>query len=228
MAIQPLTILPAGAGSGKTHTIQKRLAEWVVKGEVAPDRILAVTFTEAAASELKGRVRSELVKRGRIEDALKLEQSYISTIHGFGLRVLTEFAFDNGISPAPRLLDDDEQKLLVRKALSATDKADSVSRNLGKFGYKYDQVNKESPETVFRKAILGIIDKLRSLGPRGRDPGLLRLAGKKLVDGYGPTEPADVLEKALLKSVRALLEKHPSSLESEFMDKKNSTRITPT
>ena len=51
MSLPPLTILPAGAGSGKTHAIQEKLADWVIKGEVAPDRILAVTFTEAAAGD---------------------------------------------------------------------------------------------------------------------------------------------------------------------------------
>ena len=223
MSLPPLTILPAGAGSGKTHAIQERLADWVIKGEVAPDRILAVTFTEAAASELKGRIRSELVKRGRIEDALKLEQSYISTIHGFGLRVLTEFAFDRGVSPAPRLLDDDERKLLVRKALSATEKADFISRDLDKFGYRYDHAGGESPEDVFRATILGVIDKLRSLGPRGNDIGLIGLAGERLERGYGPTEPADALEGALLTAVRALLEKHPASLETMFAGKKTVT-----
>ena len=48
-----LTIIPAGAGSGKTYTIQQQLGEWVVAGLIAPERIVAVTFTEAAAAELR-------------------------------------------------------------------------------------------------------------------------------------------------------------------------------
>ena len=42
-----LSIVPAGAGAGKTYHIQKTLADWVQDGNVAPGRILAVTFTEA-------------------------------------------------------------------------------------------------------------------------------------------------------------------------------------
>ena len=69
--LPPLTIIPAGAGSGKTYTIQQQLGEWVVKGLVAPERIVAVTFTEAAAAELRERIRAKLLSLGRLEDAFK-------------------------------------------------------------------------------------------------------------------------------------------------------------
>ena len=80
----PLTIIPAGAGSGKTYTIQQQLGEWVVQDLIAPERIVAVTFTDAAAAELRERIRAKLLSLGRLEDALKLDQAFISTIHGFG------------------------------------------------------------------------------------------------------------------------------------------------
>ena len=88
MTLPPLTIVPAGAGSGKTHQIQHQLGKWIVQGKIAPERIVAVTFTEAAATELRERIRANLLGLGRLEDALKLDQAYISTIHGFGLRLL--------------------------------------------------------------------------------------------------------------------------------------------
>ena len=58
MSIPLLSVVPAGAGSGKTHHIQECLADWIESGEVAPERIVAVTFTEAAAAELRERVRA--------------------------------------------------------------------------------------------------------------------------------------------------------------------------
>ena len=132
MSVPHLSVISAGAGSGKTHHIQTTLAKWIRDGAVAPDRIVAVTFTEAAASEMRGRIRTQLVQDGLLEEALRLDQSYISTIHGFGLRLSTEFAFDAGTSPHPRLLKDDEESASIRLALADTPHADPILRNLKK------------------------------------------------------------------------------------------------
>lgn len=98
-----LTLVPAGAGAGKTHRIKETLADWVVGEEIAASRILAVTFTEAAASEMRDRIRGALMARGRIGDALEIDRAYIGTIHALGQRLLTEHAFAGGRSPESRL-----------------------------------------------------------------------------------------------------------------------------
>jgi len=216
MKLPQLTVIPAGAGSGKTHRIQTQLADWVISGLVAPERILAVTFTDAAASELKERIRFELVKRDRIEDALKLEESYISTIHGFGLRILTEFAFEGGKSPSPRHLNDDEQRFLIRRTLAKTGKADAVATNLGKFGYRFDHGKKTSAEDVFLGKLLSLIDRLRSLGRKGEDPALITGAVDTLRRIYGATGNADALNRSLHEAVRRLLKRFPEDLSAEF------------
>ena len=164
MTLPSLTVIPAGAGSGKTYTIQQQLGDWVRDGLVAPERIVAVTFTEVAAAELRERISAKLLAMGRAEDALRLDQAYISTIHGFGLRVLTEFAFEAGSSPQPRLLNEDEKNALIRLALSRTDKADEIMSNLAAYGYTYDFVTKKSSEVSFRDDLLHIVEFLRSLG----------------------------------------------------------------
>ncbi|MCZ4088740.1 UvrD-helicase domain-containing protein [Sinorhizobium psoraleae] len=101
-----LTLVPAGAGSGKTYRIETTLAELVVAGEISADRILAVTFTEAAASDLRTRIRGALLDRGRIDEALAIDRAYVGTIHALGLRLLTEHSFAAGRSPTSRLLSD--------------------------------------------------------------------------------------------------------------------------
>mgnify|MGYP001139039097 CR=1 FL=1 len=169
MSLPRLTIIPAGAGSGKTHTIQERLGRWVVENEVAPDRIVAVTFTEAAAAELRERIGAELLRLDRVEDALRLDQAYISTIHGFGLRVLTEFAFEACTSPQPRLLNEDEQNALIRLAVARTEKADEIMSNLAAYGYVYDFGSKKSAEDLFRDDLLRVVELLRSVGWLSRD-----------------------------------------------------------
>ena len=136
----------------------------LLQGLIAPERIVAVTFTEAAAAELRERIRAKLLSLGRLEDALKLDQAYISTIHGFGLRLLTEFAFDAGLSPRPRLLNEDEENTLIRLALARTEKADVITSNLAKFGYSYDFNSQKSAEELFRDDLLRIVMLLRSAG----------------------------------------------------------------
>jgi ATP-dependent helicase/nuclease subunit A len=216
MTIPGLTIVPAGAGSGKTYRIQTQLAEWVVKGRVAPDRIVAVTFTDAAATQLKERIRYELVKRDRIEDALKLEESYISTIHSFALRILTEFAFEGGISPSPRLLNDDEQGFLIRRTLARTDKAEPIAVNLRKFGYRWDPATNTGPEDIFLQTLLALIDRLRSLGDTGEDPRLIASAVVLLRAVYGKTGDAGTLNEALGNAVGRLLKRFPRDLSPDF------------
>ena len=126
-------IVAAGAGSGKTYRIKTELVDWVAAGEVRPERILAVSFTDAAAAELKGRIRGALLDADRLDDAAALERAYISTIHSLGSRVLTENAFAAGVSPGLRLIEEAEAELLRRRALAETTALDAVLRKLMAF-----------------------------------------------------------------------------------------------
>jgi ATP-dependent helicase/nuclease subunit A len=216
MTLPSLTVIPAGAGSGKTYTIQQQLGDWVGDGQVAPERIVAVTFTEAAAAELRERISAKLLAMGRADDALRLDQAYISTIHGFGLRVLTEFAFEAGSSPRPRLLNEDEKNALIRQALSRTDKADEIMSNLAAFGYTYDFATQKSAEDVFRDDLLRIVELLRSKGWNEYTDDYATQAAVWISDHYGPTSDGDVLSNALRQSVEALLNAYPESLDREY------------
>ena len=212
MALPELTIIPAGAGSGKTYTIQTTLAQWIQDNEVEPDRIVAVTFTEAAAAELRDRIRAELVHQNRHEDALKLDQAYISTIHGFGLRLLGEFAFDAGLNPSPRLLTEDEEKVLIRIALTKTDQAVAVMKNLAHFGYRYNFSSKEDAEDQFRGVVLGLMDKLRSIGRFEQDPALTDQALEKISSLYGIVGKTEILKQNLVQAVRRVLQAFPNDI----------------
>jgi len=213
--LPPLTIIPASAGSGKTYTIQQRLGEWVAEGTVAPERIVAVTFTEVAAAELRERIRAKLLALGRLDDALKLDQAYISTIHGFGLRVLTEFAFDSGLSPQPRLLNEDEENTLIRLALARTDKADVITSNLRGYGYDYDFNSGRSAEEVFRDDLLRIVSRLRAVGWKEESAGYVTHAVDWIRQRYGKTGDGDALTAELRARVKQLLQAFPGSLAQE-------------
>ncbi len=213
--LPPLTIIPAGAGSGKTYTIQETLGQWIVDGKIAPERIVAVTFTEAAAAELRERIQAKLLGMGRLEDALKLDQAYISTIHGFGLRLLTEFAFDAGLSPKPRLLNEDEESTLTRLALAQTDKADAITLNLSRYGYKYAFGSGKSAEEVFREVLSGFVSKLRSVGWTEESASYVDHSSSWIKNKYGRTGNAKNLTARLQKAVDDLLRAYPESLVRE-------------
>ena len=87
-------LVVAGAGSGKTEVMARRVAWWVAVDDVPKDQIIAFTFTEAAAEELKFRIRSWLEKIVDEEIDSTLGGMYIGTIHGFCLKALRDFAPD--------------------------------------------------------------------------------------------------------------------------------------
>jgi len=207
-----LTLIPAGAGSGKTYRIKEQLAEWVENGQVQPDRIAAVTFTETAASELRGRIRATLMERGRLEDALRLDQSFISTIHGFGRRLLIEYAFEAGNCPNPRLLAEDEERLLIRKAVSRIERIEPLSRKLHLFGYRYNFTSGATDVEQFRQRILSAIHMLRIIGGDLNQEQRLKYCLETIKQTYGPVGSANILTHALLSAVKVLLAKYPSSM----------------
>ena len=223
-SLEPLQIVPAGAGSGKTHTIQEQLTSWIVGGVVEPDRIIAVTYTEAAAAELRQRIRAGLLEKGKIEDALRLSQAYISTIHGLGLRLLTEFAFQAGMSPAPRLLNDDEQNALIRTALARTEKADEIAANLAAYGYSYSAGTHKTGEEVFRDTLLKAVELLRSTGGASsfEVSRHIEAATRRIAERYGGTKGDDGLHLTLRDEVRALLREFPHCLDTQYGSSKTA------
>ena len=208
----PLIIVPASAGSGKTHYIQETLAHEIKENGLAPEKIVAVTFTEAAAAELRGRIRGALVKAGMLDQALLLDQAYISTIHGFGLRILTEYAFDAGISPTPRMLNEDEQAMLSSRSLASSDHACGMMEHLDRYGYKFDFNSKKTPEDNFKESLLKFIAILRTIGRDAGGEGFVPWAELKIRELYGETRAAEHLKDALLSAVHSLLQRFPNNM----------------
>lgn len=98
----------AGAGSGKTRVVTTRIAYLINECHVYPNKILAITFTNKAAKEMKERVESFL---GDISRAVM-----ISTIHSFCVRLLREDIIELGYPRNFTILDSDDQKSILRDA----------------------------------------------------------------------------------------------------------------
>jgi ATP-dependent helicase/nuclease subunit A len=115
-----IEIISASAGSGKTHELTRIMVEEVVqKKTVRPDAILATTFTKKAASELKERIFQDLLAEGRPREAQRLGASRIGTVNSVCGRIISDFAFDLGLSPDLRVLDDVQGKIALRRSLSS-------------------------------------------------------------------------------------------------------------
>jgi ATP-dependent helicase/nuclease subunit A len=211
-----LDVVSAGAGSGKTYRIKDTVGRWIKEGLVSPDRIVAVTFTEAAAGEIKERLRKELIDFGRVEDALKLDRAYISTIHSFGLRLLTEFSFDGGLPPRSRLLDQNEETALLRQAIARSGNIDTLTRELRRYGYKYDGGTQTSSEDQFRQMVQQVIARLRTVNQEVGGSALSAFSEKSLTSSYGPMIDGNAALDALHRAVTALLGKFPSDISGEF------------
>ncbi|WCT80264.1 UvrD-helicase domain-containing protein [Novosphingobium humi] len=208
-----LSIVPAGAGAGKTHHIQTTLTRWVREGLVRPERILAVTFTEAAAGELRQRIRAALIADGNLDAALSVERAYVSTIHGLGRRLLIEHAFAGGASPQLRLIAEDEQDLLIRRAIEENPALGDLARNLDAYGYRGSFVSDDSAEDSFRAKLLNVIGLLRTLGPRGQDRAMADFVEASIRDGYGAPAPrGETLDAELRAAVGAMLEAFPRGI----------------
>ena len=122
-------LVSAGAGTGKTFTVVSHML-YLMGVEVrdsihAPalelGQIAAITYTNKAAAELKGKLREQLRFAGRRDDAYRVDSARVGTIHGFCGDILREFALRSALPPGLTLLDEAESRVLraecVRDAL---------------------------------------------------------------------------------------------------------------
>ena len=123
-------LVSAGAGSGKTRVLTERLMEYMdpQHSDAPPediDRFLVITFTRAAAGELRARVTSAIAARLRQNphnahlrrQILLCRKAQIGTIHSFCASILREYAGALGISPAFRILEEEKSERLRTAAL---------------------------------------------------------------------------------------------------------------
>lgn len=122
--------IEAAAGTGKTTELVARVLALVREGNATLDRVVAVTFTEKAAGEMKLRVRGELERarlnagtteeRRRLDAAVEhLELAHIGTIHGFCADLLRERPVEAGVDPLFEVAEEDEQSALIDRAFDA-------------------------------------------------------------------------------------------------------------
>jgi ATP-dependent exoDNAse (exonuclease V) beta subunit len=171
-------VVEAAAGTGKTTELVRRILRVLATGKARVGDLVAVTFTEKAAGELKLRLRQELevartradaagAERARLEHALKnLEEAHIGTIHGFCADLLRERPVEAGIDPLFRVLTEGEARRFYDEAFNAW----------------FQEVLEDTPEGV-RRSLRRSSASARTGGDSGEGPvDRLRAAGWDLVD----------------------------------------------
>lgn len=114
-------VVTAGAGTGKTHMLAERYLYYLRERELSPLRIVAVTFTEKAATELRSRIRSRVNSEPSFSPEIpaELEAAPISTIHALASRICREHPQAAGVPADFRVLEDLEGKLWLSEGLEA-------------------------------------------------------------------------------------------------------------
>jgi DNA helicase-2/ATP-dependent DNA helicase PcrA len=103
----------AGAGSGKTRVLTHRIAYLLGEKRIAPDRILAVTFTNKAAGEMKSRLQNMVGPAAH--------DVWVGTFHSMCVRILRRDGSRIGIAPSFAIIDDSDQRQLVKEILEDLD-----------------------------------------------------------------------------------------------------------
>src|SRR5205085_8453818 len=152
----------AGAGTGKTRVLVERFLACVLEDGVPVDRILAITFTDRAAAEMRSRVRARLLELGERDRAREAETAAISTIHAFCARLLRANALDAGLDPEFTVLEDVQAARLV---IDAFDRALELFLEDARGTSELDLAATYGPDRL-RSMVTTVHARLRSRGER--------------------------------------------------------------
>ncbi len=163
----------AGPGSGKTRVLVERLRWLVLERGAEPERILAITFTEKAALEMRARLVGEASLAGEPTD--RLEAVQVSTIDAFCNRLLREHAALAGIDPGFEILDEQEARQMLNAAVAEALDWEFRKRNraLAQFLQCYSGGSSSAPGAVLE----GLSSLATQVLSHGRDPFLARRKG---------------------------------------------------
>jgi ATP-dependent helicase/nuclease subunit A len=202
-------LVEAGAGTGKTGVMVERYCRLVCEQGVAPGSILAFTFTDKAAAELRHRIRAEIEQRaaGGSERARELlptlGSAWVTTIHGFCNRLLSAHPVAVGIDPRFRVLDAAETDRAAAEAFDEALEAFLAAEDRGR-----EDTVAAFDVGALRGMVLGVHAELRSRGET--EP--------QLPDSPEPDVPA-ALRRVVATATEAAGELKPGSSNHELVER---------
>jgi ATP-dependent exoDNAse (exonuclease V) beta subunit len=188
-ALDTTLVVEAAAGTGKTTELITRILNVLAEGRADVRAIVAVTFTERAAGELKLRLRQQLEERRRdisdaagalrIEDAIQhLEEAHVSTIHGFCADLLRERPVEARVDPLFRVLTEAQAERLFEQAFAGwfheqlERPPEGVRRSLRRAsrGWRPGEIDEDGPMARLRRAAFDLAQWRDLRAPWRRPP----------------------------------------------------------
>jgi ATP-dependent exoDNAse (exonuclease V) beta subunit len=200
-ALDETLVVEAAAGTGKTTELVNRILEVLGRGKASVDEIVAVTFTEKAAGELKLRLRQELedARRAAVDPAVaarldaavqSLEEARVSTIHGFCADLLRERPVEARVDPIFRVLTEAQAERLFGEAFASwfqerlEDPPEGLRRSLRRGGRaaRPGELDEDGPLERLRRAGLDLAQWRDFPEPWTREPFDRRAAVTELIE----------------------------------------------
>lgn len=202
--MNPIKIVTASAGSGKTYKLAAELYDAVKKGEARPEAVLATTFTVKAASELKQRVRARLLEAGLCAEAERLGAARFGTVNAVCERLVEEHAFELGLPPGMSVLDEDAAARAMKEVISSvlTDEEVELAARLDQAFAGWEWRDKIGEIAALARSNGIGAEALASFAERSRE-GCLALLGKPEGDGKA-------LDKSLIEEAERFFAEFPS------------------
>lgn len=150
-------LVSAGAGSGKTRVLVERYLHELRQNKLKVSEILALTFTEKAALEMKSRIIQRLRETNEDELRRDLESGSISTMHSLAAKILREHPIEAEVDPEFKILDEQESFFLIEEALDEALQKASEQEILFRFLKTYG-------ENSVRTGVLRIFETARNSG----------------------------------------------------------------
>ena len=199
-----IELILASAGTGKTTRLATELQHALESGKVRPEAVVATTFTRQAAAELAERARTRLLSVGRHGDAHRLQAARIGTVNAVCGRLVEDFAFELGLSPDVRVIDDVAAARMLRESLS-TVMENADQQRMAELRSRMEQLEVEvNVAQVVASARANGMDTSGVEASKQRSLELGRaVLGERDQDGAA-------IDRALVEAMRALVEAIPA------------------
>lgn len=161
-----ITYINAGAGSGKTYRLTEEMANKVINHHCTPSQIIASTFTNDAAADLKQNAREKFLERGLFTEAAELDSAAIGTVHSIGLQYIKKYWYKLGLSATVETITDDAKMGYLNRTLTKVVSDDDIAafrEYVETFGIKMS-VSSKFDYNFWKSLVQNLVEKADAFG----------------------------------------------------------------